>query len=68
MPPKRKRSIFASVLEDEDLVFVESADEELSGTESDVCSSCGGLRKVHEEGVEGSVLDSGKCRRFKEMK
>ena len=68
MPPRKRRSVFASLLEDDDLAFVESPDDELSSTESDVCGSCGNLRKLHEEGVEGSVLDSGKCKKFREMR
>jgi hypothetical protein len=66
--PRRKRSVFASVLEDDDFAFIQSDSEELEATEGDVCASCGSLRKFHEEGVDGSVVDSGKCRRFKEMK
>lgn len=68
MPPKRRKNVFAALLDDEDFAFVTSPDDELASTESDVCSSCGSLRKFHEVGVEGSVLDSEKCRRFKEMR
>jgi len=59
----RLRIRTASLLDD-DFGIIESEDESLAASESDICR-CGATRRDHD-GPEG-LIEQGKCRKFREM-
>ena len=63
----KRKSPFAAHLADaldDDFSFLASEKEALQEVETDICA-CGAIRRLHEKGVEGSVVDSKKCKGFR---
>jgi hypothetical protein len=53
---------------DADFTFLESEKDPVTEMETDICGVCGAIRKLHEKGVEGSVVDAKRCKGFRWMK